>query len=126
MDSRNKIDQMTKIKLLSIHNYDSRSSFDTVTQVICLFTFTRGQSPRDSEKNKSHHVVSRGEKSLYWDYMSSFTDITSTFVRNGLAFTMLFWNNSNLHFFGFIMLGLVFWQLTKSLCAVLNSMSDTG
>ena len=69
MDSRNKIDQMTKIKLLSIHNYDSRSSFDTVTQVICLFTFTRGQSPRDSEKNKSHHVVSHGEKSLYWTYM---------------------------------------------------------
>ena len=34
----------------------------------CL-TFTRGHSPRDSEKNKSHHVVSRGEKSLYWDYM---------------------------------------------------------
>ena len=39
MDSRNKIDQMTKIKLLSIHNYDSRSSFDTETQVICLFNF---------------------------------------------------------------------------------------
>ena len=51
MDSRNKIDQMTKIKLLSIHNYDSRSSFDTETQVICLFNFYKGPfTTRQREK----------------------------------------------------------------------------
>ena len=51
MDSRNKIDQMTKIKLLSIHNNGSRSSFDTETQVIYLFNFYKGQfTTRQREK----------------------------------------------------------------------------
>ena len=50
MDSRNKIDQMTKIKLLSIHNYDSRSSFDTETQVICLINFYKGAIHHETDE----------------------------------------------------------------------------
>ena len=72
MNSRNNIDKMSKIKLLSIHNYDSDLVLTLKLKLYACLTFTRGHSPRDSEKNKSHHVVSRGEKSLYWDYMSIF------------------------------------------------------
>ena len=69
MNSRNNIDKMSKIKLLSIHNYDSDLVLTLKLRLYACLTFTRGHSPRDSEKNKSHHVVSRGEKSLCWNYM---------------------------------------------------------
>ena len=71
MNIRNNIDKMSKIKLLSIHNYDSDLVLTLKLKLYACLTFTRGHSPRDSEKNKSHHVVSRGEKSLYWYYMSN-------------------------------------------------------